>query len=660
MSTTFKFKRGTTALWESKNTLLGVGEPGIELDDTTLAAIGMKVGTGSVRWVDLEYLIAPGGGGGGSSTYVGLSDKVTVDLPAINTHLATALAARLDRTADLSSQVLAEAGADNTKFMTPLRTAQAIAVLAPSGGGSIADGAVTTAKLADGAVTSAKIAAVGTKQYLGRTSAGTGAVENVPVATLKTDLGLVKGDVGLGNVDNTADASKPVSAAQAAAIATAIANLIASAPGALDTLNELAAALGNDANYAATITSLLAGKQAIDTDLTAIAALVSAANKLPYATGPGTWSLTDLSVFARTFLDDADAATVRGTIGALSAAAPSSTGIQTSDGASVTTPNAMGALAIDTSKGLNTKSIAADSTFTFSGAPATANTWFGLYLKNTDTNPHIVTMPSAFSQVTQAARTAFPMPASGEVYLLWRYDGAAYKVFGDSPYFNNYVASVAPVVTDDVAKGYGPGSLWYDATGNGLYINESNGSGAAVWTAMGIGDMVLASIQTVTGAKTFNDGKLKLAGSSSGAGILHAPAAASTYDWTLPAATTTLAGLAVGNVFTKGQSVAPVTLTSASGHIATDASLSNNFVVAALQENTQLDNPTNMVDSQILNWRLKNNGTGTYTIAYGSKFKWASGTAPTHTTGANKVDRVTGVYHAGDDVIEASASLDLH
>lgn len=56
----------------------------------------------------------------------------------------------------------------------------------------------------------------------------------------------------------------------------------------------------------------------------------------------------------------------------------------------------------------------------------------------------------------------------------------------------------------------------------------------------GGGDMVLASVQTNTGAKTFNDATLKLAGSSSGAGTLKAPAAASTYTWTLPAATGTL------------------------------------------------------------------------------------------------------------------------
>jgi hypothetical protein len=43
-------------------------------------------------------------------------------------------------------------------------------------------------------------------------------------------------------------------------ITTAINNLISSAPGALDTLDELAAALGDDANFASTITTALAGK----------------------------------------------------------------------------------------------------------------------------------------------------------------------------------------------------------------------------------------------------------------------------------------------------------------------------------------------------------------------------------------------------------------
>jgi hypothetical protein len=46
-------------------------------------------------------------------------------------------------------------------------------------------------------------------------------------------------------------------------VAAAIAALVNSAPGALDQLNELATALGNDPNFATTITNALAGKQAL-------------------------------------------------------------------------------------------------------------------------------------------------------------------------------------------------------------------------------------------------------------------------------------------------------------------------------------------------------------------------------------------------------------
>nr|WP_157702918.1 DNA cytosine methyltransferase [Escherichia coli] len=78
--------------------------------------------------------------------------------------------------------------------------------------------------------------------------------------------------------------------------------LVGSSPEALDTLNELAAALGNDPNFATTMTNALAGKQPLDATLTALAALATGANKLPYFTGKDTVAQTDLTSVGRDIL----------------------------------------------------------------------------------------------------------------------------------------------------------------------------------------------------------------------------------------------------------------------------------------------------------------------------------------------------------------------
>jgi hypothetical protein len=96
--------------------------------------------------------------------------------------------------------------------------------------GVIEAGAISTASLADTSITAAKLA--GTLDLTGKT---------VTVATATA-----------GDNDTTV--------ASTAFVSTAIANLADSAPATLDTLNELAAALGDDANFSTTVTNSIALK----------------------------------------------------------------------------------------------------------------------------------------------------------------------------------------------------------------------------------------------------------------------------------------------------------------------------------------------------------------------------------------------------------------
>lgn len=68
--------------------------------------------------------------------------------------------------------------------------------------------------------------------------------------------------------------------ATTAFVAAAVAAVVNGAPGALDTLNELAAALGNDENFSATLTNALAGKLTKSLNLSDLSDVVAARSNL--------------------------------------------------------------------------------------------------------------------------------------------------------------------------------------------------------------------------------------------------------------------------------------------------------------------------------------------------------------------------------------------
>lgn len=105
----------------------------------------------------------------------------------------------------------------------------------------------------------------------------------------------------------------------------------------------------------------------------------------------------------------------------------------------------------------------------------------------------------------------------------------------------------------------------------------------------------------------------------------------------------------VAQTYTAGQRGEITTLTDGA-NISISLADSNNFTVT-LGGNRTLDNPTNIVAGQSGSIFIVQDGTGSRTLAYGSYYDFAAGTAPTLTAGAaNAVDRI-------DYIVRSSTSI---
>lgn len=105
----------------------------------------------------------------------------------------------------------------------------------------------------------------------------------------------------------------------------------------------------------------------------------------------------------------------------------------------------------------------------------------------------------------------------------------------------------------------------------------------------------------------------------------------------------------VAQSFTAAQRGQITTLTDGA-NISINLADSNNFTVT-LAGNRTLDNPTNIVAGQTGSIFIVQDSTGSRTLAYGSYYDFAAGTAPTLTAGAaNAVDRI-------DYVVRSSTSI---
>ena len=117
---------------------------------------------------------------------------------------------------------------------------------------------------------------------------------------------------------------------------------------------------------------------------------------------------------------------------------------------------------------------------------------------------------------------------------------------------------------------------------------------------------------------------------------------------TLPNATGTVALLSLAQTFTAAQRGSITALTDGAT-ITPDFAVANNFSVT-LGGNRTLANPSNLTAGQSGSIFVSQDGTGSRTLAYGTQWDFAGGTAPTLSTAASAVDRI-------DYVVRTTSSI---
>lgn len=90
----------------------------------------------------------------------------------------------------------------------------------------------------------------------------------------------------------------------------------------------------------------------------------------------------------------------------------------------------------------------------------------------------------------------------------------------------------------------------------------------------------------------------------------------------------------------------PVAVSFSPFVMAVDCALSNVFTTTLTANVVVAPTFSNLKDGQTINWRLRQDGTGSRTMTWPTSFKWPGGTAPGLSTAANSVDLLVATYFA--------------
>ena len=118
-----------------------------------------------------------------------------------------------------------------------------------------------------------------------------------------------------------------------------------------------------------------------------------------------------------------------------------------------------------------------------------------------------------------------------------------------------------------------------------------------------------------------------------------------------------------GVALTGGAAANIVTVPSSSNTVTLDMATACHFVIGAgtpvvLGENTTFAAPTNQAVGQAGSIFIKQDSTGSRTVAFNTAFKFVGGTVPTMSTAGGAVDRVDYIVFASGD-IHCAVSLDV-
>ena len=272
--------------------------------------------------------------------------------------------------------------------------------------------------------------------------------------------GSVTGNFSVAGTLTVATPSNSTDAASKGYVDTAVANVIDSAPGALDTLNELAAAINDDANFATTVTNALAGKLALAGG-TMTGDITLGANKITSTATPATDDTLTRKGYVDSILGSATSA-------ATSAAAAASSATDAANSASAASTSASNASTSATNAATSASNASTSETNAASSATSASSS------ATASANSATAAATSASNASTSEANAAASYDSFDDRYLGAKSSEPTLDNDGDALltgalYFNS---------TTNTMRVYN-GSAWEDVTDASIALNDLTDVSAA-------------------------------------------------------------------------------------------------------------------------------------------------------------------------------------